>query len=70
MWTRTKPNVDGYYWVRSPGHLTGKPYIRPCHLYSSTSNSPQSSLFSDGDNFSADSSEYEWWSDKIKEPTE
>jgi hypothetical protein len=68
MWSKTKPNEDGYYWLRSPGQLSGKPYIRPVHLYSSNEHSPQSTVFTDGENYSADSSDFEWWSEKIKEP--
>jgi len=68
MWSMKKPTEDGYYWMRSPGQLSGRPYVRPVHLYSSNKESPQNTVFSDGENIEANREEYEWWTEKIIKP--
>lgn len=70
MWSKEKPTKEGYYWVEARGALTGKSYVHPVHVYCSKKNGPVDTIFSDGENFSINTSDMfvQWWSEEIAMP--
>lgn len=71
-WTKEIPKIEGYYWVKAAGDLTGKDYIHPVRVYRSNRNIQfPNTVFSDGGNFSIKHSLFkEWWDQQIIIQTE
>jgi hypothetical protein len=71
-WTKEKPKIGGYYWVKAAGDLTGKEYIHPVHVYRSNRHLEfPNMVFSDGENFNINHSLFkEWWDQQITTQTE
>lgn len=71
-WTKEKPKIEGYYWVKAAGVLTGQEYIHPVRVYRSNRHLEfPNRVFSDGDNFSISHDLFkEWWDQQIIIQTE
>lgn len=69
-WSTKKPTIEGYYWVKAKGQLSGQEYIHPVKVYRSSRLKPvPDSVFSDGDNFSIKHDLFmEWWDEQIVLP--
>lgn len=70
MWTKDIPCKEGWYWVKRIGILSGNIVIGPGKLYRRQKNKPELTVFIDGDNYPAISKQYEYWNERITEPTE
>ena len=71
-WSREKPKIEGYYWVKAEGGLTGKEYIHPVKVYHSNRDKDfPDTVFSDGTNFNINHDLFkEWWDQQIIIQTE
>ena len=69
-WSKNIPKIEGYYWVKAKGQLTGKDYVHPVHLYKSNGQFKEpNTVFSDGENFSVNNDMFiEWYSEQIAMP--
>ena len=66
-WTKEKPKVEGFYWLKAAGELSGKEYIHPVHVYKLNKEQEYpETVFSDGTNFSINHDLFlEWWDQPI-----
>ena len=69
-WTTSRPLVEGWYWCRCRGTLSGAIYTTMVKAYrSDTKLGPPTTAFWDGDNLSISSDCFTAWSDTpIPEP--
>lgn len=66
-WTKEVPKIEGYYWVKAQGELTGNEYIHPVHVYRTNRGIKYpNTVFSDGGNFNIKHDLFkEWWDQPI-----
>lgn len=70
-WTKTKPKVEGWYWVKAVGALSGNVYETMVKVYNSkpVKKDEPNRVFWDGSNYSINDNDsfVEWGSEPIPE---
>ena len=63
-WVMQRPLIEGHYWCRCAGQLSGRLYTTVVRAYASKPGGPVDTIFWDGENFPLLQDSFHLWSDR------